>query len=566
MQGDAASGRLPRWVVALFVLATIAGGIAAAVVIPRRADHRRDQRSLRRAGEAITAMTLTYERCLVRDAPPEAYGRVILDGLLLDRSFQRLFMSCTADYRQDLAALEARLAEVAPGLDDRAGLDPPPPLRNPGRADICTSLAEARGRRRAILEHLGLPARPLAAMDCPSASPPAPTALDAPDPAALWRAVEVRDSGAVQAIAEPDVERRTAPRAVRVRAGEAPTVIELSAAALLGDADAAAGDELGPPLLHLHWDESGPTALLPGEPRRRRARFVAASWQPERGSFGRRTLSIDRLPRRVWMSDTRWFFLVPTRSGELELRISDDAGESFSALEPRLSPTFAMRATGHANRGELLLLGIDGGLETPARFEALRVSEDGEARLQTLGLRGPPPVWAAHIHACPTASGALALVDGRAVIEIADRPRLVHEFSEVDRLEHGQADLACVGDQAVILARRRIEPAVEPPLWEVASRGGPLLRFICDRDGCDEGTTVVDWAIAWDVRTTQSGVRALVRLHVAPEDSVHLVDEPLGGPIDAREPLFAHASPLDAAVWDGVTFHVRLEPSTPASF
>jgi hypothetical protein len=248
--------------------------------------------------------------------------------------------------------------------------------------------------------------------------------------------------------------------------------------------------------------------------------WLGSSSDPEQ--FEQRPLEGDN-PSIVITSPERWVF-VHDEYDFIELRISDDAGERFTAVRVQYPRQFEGRAKtsqwGYVAGKQLFLLVVrefsvsETTQAQPSLVFVIRVDEAGHASTSSIDYE--------HVHrannvfACATPNGAFATIGNHLVLHVDDAPTIVHDFEPART-----RTLACQGERAFALVH---DPSVG------------LQRYVCSDQDCGDPALLTTLDSSSSLRSTAGGVRAVFLTGKGDVD-LYVVDEPLGGPLERIERL-----------------------------
>ncbi len=576
---------------------TLVAGVAALVAVPPWLQRRERAQALTEALEASEALLRELDACVIEGGPSDTdLGQFITDRLLLDREYQHRYVACVRAYDEANRALVDALdegedePEVFVELRERAAWmreHGDSELLNPDLAEICRERETTVARLTALEAALGRDGPTPRPLSCPTEHPVLERRLTrirakAEGPSESWDTARTPEGRVVMWRPASD---QTPAVIVSIAPGGEQTSVEL------------------PPYLDrphdaelLRWGPRGPIAVVDAEAAKERGEPVQlAVWNPDApsgGAFELRPLPPDvGLPDELWPTPTRWYLASrgfdrsdPTK---LMLLVSDDEGRSFRRLVPslpELSVPLRFELWGHADDSGLLMLAIRKTLGPKESDETLRerpptlqigvarvdadlerqpALEVGTLELEHDGLHGAGVNKLSITRPCVVEGGAMAVVAGTFVVRVDGvELELVHQFEPDQRPRLDTVAVACHGRELVMVSRRAVE--AEPPTLAdgTESQDGPLVRHVCNAEGCDAGELVSDWASGAALRPTEAGVRGVVDIGIGPAAGVYIIDEPPGGPIEKRE-LIGNPYSLGVIEWDGLRFsldqRVRVE-------
>jgi hypothetical protein len=475
------------------VLLLIVGGF----VYPRWARHRERVRALDEFASGLDEATLAYEKCVTATDDPSAYGRSILEQLRT-RDFKDDYgpavNACARDH-------ERRIDEIRELVDATTW-----PLRSrftyylPQLELLCSEIEQSRADRREWLVDLRLGDRdPLPEFDCRVPEIEVRTLAPAREDAKHW---DVRELPSGELLIAD--RRGPDPRYAHVKSDEPLTWFVPPSA-----------------LEHHRFAPFHPTAkqpfLLSHDPQDQ-SRLMLGTWLGSPGDpeqFEQRPLAPGN-PTLVLTSLERWVF-VHDHQGSVELRISDDEGESFTTVQAQYPREFLQNTMtspwGYLVGKQLFLLMVRESTEgEPSLVFVVRVDEAGTASTSSLDFE--------HVHrrndlfACATAKGAFATIGRHLVLHVDAAPTVIHDFAPAKTI-----DLACQGERAAVL---------------VADDSAGRQRYVCSDRSCGDPALLSRFGSS-SLRSTAEGVRAV--LLSMEGDDLHVVDEPLGGPFERIERL-----------------------------
>lgn len=446
--------------------------------------------------------TLGY--CISGAQEPSEFGRGLNERL---RTRER--ESFAAEIGGCLTTFNLELRSTLP-----PGLSPPPPSLawsdDHGPEGLCSSFALIEATRDAWVAELGLVRYRLPNTDCWGPRVEART-LDTLEESLRWRTYE-HESGGLVISSGPLDERRHG--WVEPERGVV-TWLETREPAFAG--------------LELPLQVAGSQALLLGE--RLVDELQLARWREVSGKPQPPELQPLDIPAPSVFTATpeRWFF-VSEAQGQLDIRFSDDAGQTMTTRTLALAhaDANAARPWSHAS-GKQLMLALDRG----AALVLVRVDAAGEVRSSELALDSSRDGQRS-LDACGDASGAIAVLDGHLVLHLGDTPKLVEDLAPARVLA-----LACVDARAFVAIHD----------------GTSLQRRVCDEAGCDDPVLLAhDGRREVALRSNGGGVHVLV---LGEPIDFHLVDQPLGGPLERVERLVRKRGVTDGPITlDELPVHV----------
>ncbi|NVB41068.1 hypothetical protein G6O69_24730 [Pseudenhygromyxa sp. WMMC2535] len=559
---------------------TLVAGVAALVAVPPWLQRRERAQALTEALEASEALLRELDACVIEGGPSDTdLGQFITDRLLLDREYQHRYVACVRAYdeanralvevlgeREDEPEVLVELRERAAWMREHGDSE----LFNPDLAEICQERETTLARLTALEAALGRDGPSLRPLSCPTEHPVQERPLTrirakVEGPSESWSTARTPEGRVVMWRPASD---QTPAEIVSIAPGGEQTSVDL---------DRPHDAEL------LRWGPRGPIAVVDAEP------VQLAVWNPDvppGGAFELRPLPPDvGQPDELWPTPTRWYLASrgfdrsdPTK---LMLLVSDDEGRSFRRLAPSLPELpvpLRFELWGHADDSGLLMLTIRKTLGPEESDETLRehpptvqigvvrvdadldrqpALEVGALELEHDGLHGAGVNKLSITRPCVVEGGAMAVVAGTFVVRVDGvELELVHQFEPDQRPRLHTLTVACHGRELVMISRRAVEG--EPPTLAngTESQGGPLVRHVCNAEGCDAGELVSDWASGAELRPTEAGVRGVVDIGIGPAAGVYVIDEPPGGPIERRE-LIGNPYSFGVIEWDGLRFSLN---------